>query len=288
MSPNGLGASLAESGDRAVEVKVPMREQISLRMFFATLVFLVACGTLRAQPPPPVHDLRLQPSTTTMDVAAAVRGVFNSGNHVTQSSSVTRSGRTIIVEHVIGFIGVGVPPPPQAFGITLGLLPEGVYSVLYRAHTTDGSPYAVQDLQLLVLGDDVNYPAFDLRVEPSPAAVGTPAILRGWFVDGHRYTLSSSVTRDGNVINVGHVIGFVGSGIPPAAQGFDISLGPLPAGNYSVVYRPLGGFPWPARTLPLVVLGSAVLAVPTLSALSGLVLVVLMLALGLWGFGRLR
>lgn len=129
-----------------------MRQQMSLRIIFAAMILFVACGTLRAQAPAPVSDLRIEPNPTTIDVAAVLRGQFVVTNLDTLSSTVTRAGNSITVEHVIAFIGVGVPPPPLPFGISLGVLPEGVYTVLYQARTTEGVPYAVRNLQLVVLG----------------------------------------------------------------------------------------------------------------------------------------
>ncbi len=89
---------------------------------------------------------------TTIDISAVVRGRLNHGNLFTQSFAVTRAGSLITVEHVIGFGGGGVPPPAQPFGIPLGLLPEGAYTVVYRARTTEGVQYQVQTLPLVVLG----------------------------------------------------------------------------------------------------------------------------------------
>ncbi len=140
------------------------------------------------------------------------------------------------------------------------------------------------------LGAQNPYPVRDLRVEPSPAIADTTVVLRGTFDNGHLYTLSSSVTRAGNVINVEHVVGFLGVGTPPAAQPFEISLGSFPEGAYSVVYQPrsINAFPWSAQTFPLAVLGGTRLPVPVISAHGGALLVVITLALGLWGFRRYR
>lgn len=129
-----------------------MHKPTTRRTLLAAIFLLIACGTLGAQTPPPVQDLRVEPNPTTIDVAAVLRGRFNFSHQFTQSSAVTRAGSIVTVEHVIATIPVGLPTPGEPFGIPLGVLPEGSYSVVYRARATDGFQFQVQTLPLVVLG----------------------------------------------------------------------------------------------------------------------------------------
>lgn len=131
-----------------------MQLSTMMRVLLAAILFLIACGTLHAQTPAPVSDLRIEPNPTTIDVAATLRGRFNFGALVTVSSTVTRAGNTITVDHATHFIPVGTPPPPMPFNIPIGVLPEGVYTVVYQSRSTNfgGGSYAPLNLQLVVLG----------------------------------------------------------------------------------------------------------------------------------------